>query len=148
MWRSRVETLGCVGSCQSIPSGRWAGDSWRAPVPRGAGTWGRRRESARRAPPRVECPNRAEHANIVLNEANAFLSHEGRVKINILNMFTYCSAGGYRSQGWLHRLNAKKPFSDDYSAAALTAASAVIIITSLRPCTTPRLLFSWFSCSA
>lgn len=64
----------------------------------------------------------------------------------MLKMCTYCSAGGYISQRWLHRLNSKKPFSNDQSAAAPTAVSAVIIITSLRPRTTPsaRQLFLIF----
>lgn len=78
-----------------------------------AGREGRRRGCARGAPARTERPNRAEYVNSAPNEANAFLSQGGRVKINILKMLTYCSAGGYIRQRWLHRLNAKTPFSND-----------------------------------
>lgn len=76
--------------------------------PSTARTKGRSRECARGAPARTKCPNRAEHVNSALNQANAFLSQRGREKINILKMLTYCSAGGYKSQRWLHGLNAKK----------------------------------------
>lgn len=58
-------------------------------------------------------PTEVSMRTLQLNEAKAFLSQGERVKINILKMFTYCSAGGYISQRWLRRLNAKKPFSDD-----------------------------------